>query len=181
MNNNYCTQNSDLPAAKKIKINLLDYVVLLIFIFPIFFTGCQKDEDFTKSLPACPFGAVFKVSPVAPEDPHLSLILNNFDPRKNVISMGTSVPGIPSLAYEFYPEESGIHNRAFNKITNDGKIYTFSSFVNIWDQPITDFQFPSENVILMQLVDYETLRVEQQTDSDGPPWSFKNNFKDFRR
>lgn len=95
---------------------------------------------------------------VAPEDPHLSFILNNFNPPKNVISMGTSVPGIPSLAYEFYPEETGNHNRPFNQITNDGKIYTFSTFVNIWDQPITDYDFPSENVILMQLVDDETLR-----------------------
>ena len=118
---------------------------------------------------------------VTPEDPHLSLILNNFDPRKNVISMGTSVPGIPSLAYEFYPEETGTHNRPFNKITNDGKIYTFSNFVNFWDQPVTDFTFPSENVILMQLVDDETLRIEQQTVSDGPLWSFKNNFKDLVR
>jgi hypothetical protein len=95
--------------------------------------------------------------------------------------MGTSVPGIPSLAYEFYPEETGTHNRPFNKITNDGKIYTFSNFVNFWDQPVTDFTFLSENVILMQLVDDETLRIEQQTVSDGPPWSFKNNFKDFVR
>ena len=33
----------------------------------------------------------------------------------------------------------------------------------------------------MQLVDNETLRVEQQTDSDGPPWSFKSKYKDFKR
>jgi hypothetical protein len=123
----------------------------------------------------------FPGQPVIPEDPHLSLILNNFNPEKNVISMGKSVPGIPSLAYEFYPESSGIHNRPFNKITNDGSIYTFSNFVNIWDEPFTDFLFPSENVILMQLVDEETLRIEQQTNSDGPPWNFKNNFRDFKR
>ncbi len=105
----------------------------------------------------------------------------NFDPRKNLISMGTSVPGIPSLAYEFYPEESGTHNLAFDKLTNNGKIYTFSNFVDIWDQPITYFIFPSENVILMQLIDDETLHIEQQTDSDGPPWSFKSKYKDFKR
>ncbi len=119
--------------------------------------------------------------PVVPEDPHLSLILNNFNPQKNVISMGTSVPGIPSLAYEFNPQETGTHNRPFSKITSDGKIYTFSNFRNIWDQEITDFMFPSENVILMQLVDDETLRIEQQTTSVGPPWSFGNNFRDFKR
>ena len=69
--------------------------------------------------------------PLLPEDPHLSLILNNFNPQKNVISMGTSVPGIPSFAYEFYPQESGTHNRPFNKIKNDGNIYTFSNFLKI--------------------------------------------------
>jgi hypothetical protein len=119
--------------------------------------------------------------PVVPEDPHLSLILNNFNPQKNVISMGTSVPGIPSFAYEFYPEENGTHNRAFSQVTNDGKVYSYSNFVNIWDQPYTDFLFPSENVIIMQLVDDETLRIEQQTISDGPPWSFTNNSRDFKR
>lgn len=118
---------------------------------------------------------------VAPEDPHLSLIRNNFIPEKNVISMGTSVPGLPSIAYEFYPVASGYHNRSFDKLTADGQIYSFSGFSNFWGQPITDFTFPSENVILMQLVDQETLRIEQQTASDGPPWSFKSNYRDFKR
>ena len=68
MNNNHYSQNSDLPASQKNKIQLLDSVVILILLLSMFFTGCQKDEDFTKSLPACPSGAVFKVSPVAPED-----------------------------------------------------------------------------------------------------------------
>jgi hypothetical protein len=95
--------------------------------------------------------------------------------------MGTSVPGIPSLAYEFYPVESGTHNRPFNQVTADGQIYSFSDFYNIWDQLITDFTFPSENVILMQLIDQETLRIEKQTKSDGPPWSFRNNYRDFSR
>jgi len=76
--------------------------------------------------------------------------------------MGTSVPGIPSIVYEFYPEETGTHNRPFNQITNDGDICTFSNFVNICDQPITDFIFPSENIILMQLIDDKILRIEKQ-------------------
>lgn len=118
---------------------------------------------------------------VYPEDPHLSLIRNNFVPQKNVISMGTSVPGLPPIAYEFYPVASGFNNRGFDQLTADGQIYTFSDFVNFWDQPITDFTFSSENVILIQLVDQETLRIEQQTKSDGPPWSFKNNYREFKR
>jgi hypothetical protein len=116
-----------------------------------------------------------------PEDPHLALIRSNFKPEKHVISMGTSVPGIPSLAYEFYPMESGHHNRRFDQVTADGSIYSYSGFSNIWEEPITDFTFPSENVILIQLIDAQTLRVEQQTTSDGPPWAFKNNFRDFLR
>ena len=118
---------------------------------------------------------------VYPEDPHLSLIRNNFIPEKNVISMGTSVPGLPPIAYEFYPLASGYHNRSFDQLTADGQIYSYSGFYNIWEEPITDFTFPTENVILIQLVDQETLRIEQQTESDGPPWSFKSNYRDFKR
>jgi hypothetical protein len=118
---------------------------------------------------------------VYPEDPHLALILNYYYPQKNVFSVGTSVPGLPVLAYEFYPEESGTHNRSFDKITADGNIYSFSDFYNIWDEPITDYTFPTENVILIQLTDLETLRIEKQTKNDGPPFSFKNNYVDFKR
>lgn len=95
--------------------------------------------------------------------------------------MGTSVPGLPSLAYEFYPADNGDHNRRFDQVTADGKIYSYSGFSNIWEEPMTDFTFPSENVILIQLIDAQTLRVEQQTQSDGPPWAFKNRFRDFHR
>jgi hypothetical protein len=259
-------------------------LVFLTFLLLVFFPGCNKDEDFVKTLPSCPDGVVFPVSPIALEDvirivplghyrpsPHVfptshhyidiirgkgnipiyapcdgwinfvtenqlpapyhveysvtlwacrdmmvmyghvprldqaildqlgkvtktnvystggvTFNLNIYEPRIRVkagdrIGELPDMPGIPSLAYEFYPEASGTHNRPFNLITNDGKIYTFSNFVNIWDEPYTDFLFPSQNVIFMQLVDEETLRIEQQTTSDGPPWSFKNNFRDFKR
>jgi hypothetical protein len=118
---------------------------------------------------------------VTPEDPHMSLIRNNFYPQKNVFSMGTSVPGLLPIAYEFYPVETGTHNRSFDKITADGQIFTFSDFSNIWEQPLTDYTFPSENVILIQLLDKETLRIEKQTIADGPPWSFKTSYRDFKR
>lgn len=123
----------------------------------------------------------FPGNPVAPEDPHLALIRNNFKPEKNVFSMGTSVPGLPPIAYEFYPETTGLHNRSFDQVVADGQIYTYSGFSNIWEEPITNYTFPEENVILIQLIDTETLRIEQQTVSDGPPWSFKNNYRDFKR
>ncbi len=119
--------------------------------------------------------------PTHPEDPHLSLIRDNYFPDKNVISMGTSVPGIPSIAFGFYPTDSGNHNRGFNDITPDGKIYTFRGFTNIWGQEIDDYTFPQNHLILMQLINKETLRVEKQTISDGPPWAFKNNYVDFER
>ncbi len=118
---------------------------------------------------------------VLPEDPHLALIKNNFKPEKSVISMGTSVPGLPAIAYEFYPQPNGTHNRSFDQVVADGKIYSFSGFFNFWDQPITDYTFPSNNVILIQLIDAETLRIEQQTTADGPPWSFASSYRDFKR
>lgn len=114
---------------------------------------------------------------VYPEDIHLSLILNHFNPRKYVISMGRSVPGIPVYAYEFFPETNGTNNRPFSEIKNDGKIYTFKNFLNVHN----GYPLPSGYVILMQLTDKETLRIELQSESDGPPWKFGNNYVDFKR
>jgi hypothetical protein len=123
----------------------------------------------------------FEGAPTTPEDPHLGLLRNNYYPEKDVISMGTSVPGLLPIAYEFYPEDTGTHNRSFDDITADGQIYTFSQFTNIWNLPIEKFAFPSDHIILMQLVDSQTLRIEQQTTSDGPPWNFTGKAVDFNR
>ena len=113
--------------------------------------------------------------PTTPEDPHLSLIKNNFIPEKNVFSVGTSINSLLPTAYEFLPMETGTHNRSFDQITDD-QIYSFSGFTNIWGEPnATGF------VILIQLVDDETLRIEKQTEGDGPPWNFTNNFTEFER
>jgi len=113
--------------------------------------------------------------PTTPEDPHLSLIKNNFKPEKNVFSVGTSVNSLPSTAYEFLPVETGTHNRAFDQIADD-QIYSFSGFTNIWGEP----NAPGV-VILLQLVDGETMRIEKQTENDGPPWSFTNKVATFKR
>lgn len=113
--------------------------------------------------------------PTTPEDPHLSLIKNNFTPEKNVFSVGISINSLPSTAYEFLPGETGTHNRAFDQIMDD-QIYSFSGFTDIWGQP----NAPGV-VILIQLLDDETLRIEKQTDSDGPPWNFSNMSTDFKR
>jgi len=43
-------------------------IVLLILILSLFFAGCRKDEEFTRSLPACSYGIIFAVSPFALED-----------------------------------------------------------------------------------------------------------------
>lgn len=114
----------------------------------------------------------FPGKPVYPEDPHLALIRNNFFPEKNVISMGTSVPGLESIPYEFYPETSGTHNRSFDEITADGKIYTFDNFTDFWGRPLEEFHFSHDKIILIQLVDENTLKIEVQDKSSGPPWVF---------
>ena len=120
-------------------------------------------------------------NPSTPEDPHLGMLRNNYYPDKNVISVGTSIPGLLSIPYEFYPLESGTHTRGFDKIEADGKVYTFNQFTNIWNSPLEEFAFPSNHIILIQLIDDETLRIEQQTTSDGPPWNFTSHAVDFKR
>jgi hypothetical protein len=116
-----------------------------------------------------------------PEDPHLALIRNNFFPEKNVISMGTSVPGLEPIPYEFYPEHSGTHNRSFDEITADGKIYSFDSFTNFSNGPLEEFHFSHDKIILIQLVDELTLKIEVQDKSNGPPWVFGPNAVVFKR
>lgn len=123
----------------------------------------------------------FPGKPVSPEDPHLALIRNNFTPEKNVISMGTSVPGLKSIPYEFYPESTGTHNRSFDEITADGKIYTFNNFLGFWGNPLEEFLFPHDKIILFQLESETKLKVEVQNINNGPPWAFSQNAVAFER
>jgi len=106
-------------------------------------------------------GAWFNPSqPSSPESPHLALVPDNVDPTMMVLSFGTSQPGYPSGTRLVSPTASGLVNRDPASITADGQIYCF--------------QFSSGGVVLVQLLNSNTLRVEgrSSTTCGSPPFAF---------
>lgn len=103
--------------------------------------------------------------PTLPEDPHIALVFDNVDPTQPRFSIGTSQTGLSSGVYAFTDVSSGYTNRKFSQVTADGNIYTYHNLQNT---------IPN-TVILIQLLDNSTLRVEKQMEAQGPPWAFTNN------
>lgn len=110
-----------------------------------------------------------------PEDPHLTLAHDNVDPKKGIFSLGTSIKGIQTGAYQFDPQNSDFVNRDFKDVKADGKIYCYelgNQFSNI--RPPT---------VILQLTSNTTLRIETR-DSENcgtGPWIFGQNYSDFER
>ena len=63
------------------------------------------------------------------EDPQLALVHYNIDPSKQIFSIGSSLDsiGIPSGSYKFIPETSGLINRDFKDVVDDGNIYCYEA------------------------------------------------------
>jgi len=59
-----------------------------------------------------------------PEDPNLALVHDNIEPNKGAFSMGPPVNGASQLFY-FDPTHSGLDNREFSEVTDDGSIYCY--------------------------------------------------------
>ncbi len=107
--------------------------------------------------------------PIWPEDPHLAMVHHNINPTVPVFSVGTSIHGLSSGVYTFTPIGTGTHNRDFSDIKADGQTYSFGDLGG---------SLP-DVVIIIQLINSLTLRIEKQSTSDGPPWSFTGNAVDF--
>ena len=114
-------------------------------------------------------------SGVYPEDTHLTLAHDNVDPTTPIFSVGTSIPGIATGKYSYEPGNNGEINREFANIISDGKIYCY-------ELEYTDgYRVPS-TIVLIKLLDENTLRIEKQTaDSCNPPYYFESSYADFVR
>jgi len=100
------------------------------------------------------------------EDAHLSLIHDNIDPTSAVFSVGTSMETLSYGLYYFSPVDSGLVNRDFSDVT-PGETYCYNTS-NRW------FSSYNEFIILLELTDSTTLRIESQNSTacgDGP-WAF---------
>jgi hypothetical protein len=105
-----------------------------------------------------------------PEDPHLALVRSNIRPTYAVFSVGTSVPGLPSQAYEFLPVDSGVFNRDFKDIIPDDKIYGFQ---------VAGY----DGIIILSMPDADTIFIEVLDGAilDPAAWSFTDNKVTFKR
>ncbi|MBI2151362.1 hypothetical protein HYU21_01395 [Candidatus Woesearchaeota archaeon] len=109
-----------------------------------------------------------------PEDFHLALVLDNFDPRINVFSVGRSIPYLDSKTYRFTPLSTGEINLAFAQV-KPGKVYCYE----YRGDGVNNNQDNADSVwgftILLELLDKETLKIERQLGSEcKAPFKFNS-------
>jgi hypothetical protein len=64
--------------------------------------------------------------PFYPEDPHIAFVQDNVNPLKPAFSVGTSQTGLSSGTYTYNVQNSGMIDRNFTNVVNDGNIYCFN-------------------------------------------------------
>lgn len=108
------------------------------------------------------------VAQATPEDPHLSLVHEAYDPSNPVLSIGSSVPGVEPGRYYFDPSETGLVNMDFDKVT-PGNVYCYD-LRGKWRQDETKL------ALILSMPTETTLDMEKLPgDSCGTgPWSFTN-------
>lgn len=109
-----------------------------------------------------------------PEDPHLALVWHNREAAQQVISMGTSVPALPTGTYMFTPTTSGVLNRRFDLIETDGQVYGYH---------VTDHNVGQQKTAILQMTDSITLRFDALEGhiSDSNLWTFTDSAVMFSR
>ena len=130
-----------------------------------------------QDIPGTAQGAWFNdAEPRHNERAHLNLAHDNIDPKIGVISMGESVPGLAVAAYRYQPQSSGHVNRDVRDIYPDGTVYCFEQLELNYG--------PQQNlagVILLELLDTETLQVEYQASGTCAEPVFTQNAVQFKR
>jgi len=91
---------------------------------------------------------------LSPEDPHIALVHNNVDPTIAVFSVGTELASaLSGSTLEFTPEASGLVDREFSDVTDDGNIYCYTI-------PTT------EGVVLLQMTSSTEIDLEYQASTE---------------
>lgn len=114
-----------------------------------------------------------------PEDYHAALVPDEVTPTTTeVLSLGITQSNVGSLKGTFSPVTTGLIDRAFESITPDGNIYCY--------QPIVENTANQNGMIILQLVDANTLKIEIQAKTGGncaasQPWAFTANAVTYKR
>lgn len=99
------------------------------------------------------------VSDFYPEDPHIALVHDNFDPNFGVLSLGTSLT--ISGAFRYTPTHNGFIDREFSEVIADNNIYCYN--------------LSSGAKILLRLTSDTRMEVEHQAGNCSlTPYSFNN-------
>lgn len=64
--------------------------------------------------------------PFYPEDPHIAFVQDNVNPLKPAFSIGTSQTGLASGNYTYTIQNTGVIDRNFVNVVNDGNTYCFN-------------------------------------------------------
>ena len=102
------------------------------------------------------------------EDNQLALIHDSTTFTKGVFAVGTSISTLSSANHEFTPNHSGLINRDFDEVINDGNIYCYEA---------------GAEYILIQMTSNTTLKIEGQNlgSCGSGPWTFTANASEFER
>ena len=116
-----------------------------------------------------------------PEDQHLALVHDNYDPTRGVFSVGQAMQksGLSSNTYYFDPEEGGLVNRDFSDIKPDGKVYCFE----IKERSFSPQSEVLKTVIILELTSDTAMHMEKKSGSScgTGPWSFSSQATEFER
>jgi hypothetical protein len=110
------------------------------------------------------------------DDAHLALAHDHIDPRIGVISVGTSVPSLPTKSWGFTPAASGRVNADFPRVTADGLTYCYQTFSPNPPPPLRH--------VLIQLVSATRVRIEGFLGAlcgDPSTWAFTAGAREFAR
>ncbi|MBL0171701.1 MAG: hypothetical protein IPP90_13440 [Gemmatimonadaceae bacterium] len=78
--------------------------------------------DVAQDVPNTAAGRWFRIgSPTYPEEPHLALVHDNFNPALGVFSVGSSIPSLSARTYTFTPAATGRVNLDFRYVTTIGE------------------------------------------------------------
>lgn len=112
--------------------------------------------------------------------PFMALLHDYIDPSQPIISMGNSVTGVKMGLYSFEPQSTGTTNRDFKDIKSDGNVYCFNNFLS--GQSVGQLNLSTLNgVLLMQMPNEKTLKVEYQPGSCGDEFKISTNATTFDR
>jgi hypothetical protein len=106
-----------------------------------------------QDVPGTAMGCWFKPgAPYPPEDAHLALVQSHYLPSKEMICTGTSIPSLPTNAYFFEPQSSGLLNRAFADVRPDDRTY---GYVIMWPERTVFITLPDADTLWIEAIDGE--------------------------